>query len=68
MHEYTFDVTLLTTIRVKASSEKEARAMLDAALQGADSNLGAWPNGDPILAECSIEGEADLSEVDGEWV
>lgn len=60
--EYIFDVKLWATIRVQAGSEAEARKMLSDALDCADANFGAWPNGDPILAEASMEGEADLAE------
>jgi hypothetical protein len=65
-HEYAFDVKLLAAIRVKAASEQEAREKLAEHLQCADTNFGAWPDGSPILAEASIDGEADLYEVDGE--
>lgn len=68
MTEYAFDVKLFATIRVKASSEAEARKMLHEALDCADSNFGAWPNGDPITAEASLDGRAELFEVDGEPV
>ncbi len=64
MIEFTFDVKLFSTIRVKAESEDEARAMLEEALSCADANFGAWPDGTPILAEASMDGEADL--VDGD--
>ena len=65
-HEYLFDVKLFASIRVRASNLETARAMLDEALGCANANLGAWPNGDPILCEASADGEADLIEVDGE--
>lgn len=64
-HEYAFDVKLLAAIRVTAANEAEARAKLSEHLQCADANFGAWPNGEPINAEASIDGEADLYEVDG---
>jgi hypothetical protein len=65
LHEYAFDVKLLAAIRVKAANETEARELLSQHLNCADTNLGAWPDGSPILAEASIDGEADLYEVDG---
>jgi hypothetical protein len=68
MKEYAFDVKLFAAIRVKASSEGAARAMLVERLDCADANFGCWPNGDPILAEASIDGDADLYEIDGEAV
>lgn len=66
--EYAFDVKLLATIRVRAASEAEARKMVDDALDCAFANFGAWPDGLPITAEASIDGEADLIEIDGEAV
>ena len=68
MPEYLFDVKLFAAVRVQASDEGEARKMLDDALNCASCNAGSWPNGDPILFEASADGEADLSEVDGEPV
>ena len=68
MREFTFDVKIFATVRVKAGTETEARAMLQDGLDGADTNFGAWPDGSPILGECGMDGEADLVEVDGEYV
>lgn len=68
MSEFSFSVTLLATIRVSATSELAARKMLADAFYCAESNFGYWPDGAPILAEASIEGGADLAEVDGEPV
>jgi hypothetical protein len=67
-HEYAFDVKLHTVIRVQAASMEEAEAMLRDAFYSADANFGAWPNGDPILAACSMEDAIDLLEIDGEAV
>lgn len=70
-HEYLFDATLLASFRVTAPNEAAARAKLQAHLDCADSNFGAWEDsGDPINAEASIdnEGELELVEVDGEAV
>ena len=64
MKEYTFDVKLFSTIRVKAENVLVARKMLEDALDCADSHFGAWPNGDPILGEASIDGHPDLVAVD----
>jgi hypothetical protein len=47
---------------------KAQRALLVERLDCADANFGCWPNGDPILAEASIDGDADLYEIDGEAV
>lgn len=65
-HEFLFDVKLFAAIRVTAASEAEARQKLAGALDCADTNFGAWPDGTPILAEASMDGDADLQEVDGE--
>lgn len=68
MKEYAFDVRLFATIRVNAETVLQARTMLMAALDCADTNFGAWPNGDPITAEASWDGPMDLIEIDGEAV
>lgn len=68
LHEYAFACTLLATVRVKAPSEQEARAALRAEIDGADAHLGAWPDGGRIEFPVSLEGEADLEQVDGEDV
>jgi hypothetical protein len=52
--EYIFDVKLTGTVRVEADSEADARKMLGEAIECADTNFGAWPNGDPILGEVSL--------------
>ena len=64
--EFAFDITLAAAIRVTAESHDAAVAMLRKALDAADSNLGAWPNGSPILAECSLRGVPSLFEIDGD--
>jgi hypothetical protein len=66
--EYTFDMKLYASIRVEAASEEEAKRLIDAHMHCAESNFGAWPNGDPILGEVSINGEPALLEVDGEAI
>lgn len=68
MTEFAFDVKFLAAIRVNAPDEQTARKMLREHLGCTDSNLGAWDNGEPILCELGIDGEADLYEVDGEAV
>lgn len=59
---FLFDVTLTGAIRVAAHSEKEARELLAECLDCADANLGAWPNGQPILAEVSLSEDPILAE------
>jgi hypothetical protein len=66
LHEYAFDIKLLGSVRVNANSEAEAREMLRDNLDAATVNAGAWPNGDPIVFEASIDGEGSLYEIDGE--
>ena len=66
MNEYLFDVNLFATIRIKAESEDEARAMILDHLDCACVNAGVWPNGDPILFEASARGELPVIEINGE--
>jgi hypothetical protein len=65
MNEYLFDVKLFASVRVKARSIPAAREKLNAAFSCASINAGAWPDGDPILAEASQDGQADLIEING---
>lgn len=69
LHEFAFDIVLVGAVRVKALTEEGARGHLQACLDCADSNLGAWPDGSPILAELSLDLESrrpHLYEIDGE--
>lgn len=73
MPNYLFDLRLWASVRVDAENESAGRAMIKAALDCADVNAGAWPDGSPILFEaslddddCSDEGAMVLIEVDGE--
>ncbi|WPE19909.1 hypothetical protein [Shinella zoogloeoides] len=68
--EFLFDVRLNASIRVHARTESEAAAMLER-IDANTANLGAWPNGDPILCEVSIfenagGGVLSAVEIDGE--
>lgn len=65
-HEFAFDITMRAAIRVNAPDEATAREMLAKALDCADSNFGAWPNGDPVTGEASLDEIVCLYEVDGE--
>lgn len=68
-NEYIFDVKLFASIRVKAATEAEAREMLREHVNAASANFGAWPNGDPIIGEASVDDdEPDLIEKNGEAV
>lgn len=62
MNSYLFDVKMLASLRVEAASEAEARRMV-MAIDANSGNLGAWPNGDPILCEISAH-EAELIDDD----
>lgn len=66
LHEYAFDIKLTGAIRVRATSANMARKILRDELDCADSNLGAWPDGSPILANLSMTGRPVLYETDGE--
>jgi hypothetical protein len=66
MPEYAFDATVRIAIRVNAASEQEARNLLDRHLDCADANFGAWPDGDPIMAEASLWDRPRVFEIDGE--
>ena len=55
MNVYTFDVRFFAAIRVKANSVSEARATLRDNVSSMDCNGGAWPNGDPILFDATID-------------
>jgi len=72
MSEFLFDVRLNASIRVIADTEDQAIAMLQS-IDANTANLGAWPNGEPILCEVSIfenaaGGLLRAVEIDGEEV
>jgi len=67
MHEYCFDVKLLATVRVKARSESEARLELAGTLDCASAYFGLTSDGAPLTGEASLDGEALLIEIDGEF-
>lgn len=60
MRQFTFDLPLLASITIAADDPETARQMLQAALDCADTNFGAFPNGEPILGECSLSEDIDL--------
>lgn len=62
-NEYAFDVKMFAVIRVTAKDENTARRMLEDAMDCASINCGAWPNGDPITAEASMDGDPDLVSI-----
>jgi hypothetical protein len=61
MTEFTFQVTLLASIRVKAETQAEAELKLRTALEGSDANLGMLDDA-PIVVPVEIEGDLDLIE------
>jgi hypothetical protein len=63
-HEYLFDVTLTASFRISAKDRAEAKRLLAEALNCASINAGEI-NGQTLIGEASMEGEADLAEVDG---
>lgn len=65
VHEYLFDLRLFASIRVRATSQKEALKMLSESLHCEAVSLGEWPDGSQILAEVSADDDADLIQVDG---
>jgi hypothetical protein len=66
VNEYAFDVKMNASLRVQAQTQTQAKQIMQHTLQCADANLGAWPDGSPILAEISMDGEPDLYEINGE--
>jgi hypothetical protein len=68
--EYAFDVTLSACVRLKATSEEQARKLLRATLDCLDVSRHTLPT-DFVIGEASIvdePGEETLFEVDGEDV
>jgi hypothetical protein len=59
MTEFTFQATLLASIRVKAETQAEAELKLRTALEGSDANLGMLDDA-PIVVPVEIEGDLDL--------
>jgi hypothetical protein len=59
MTEFTFQATLLASIRVKAKTQAEAELKLRTALEGSDANLGMLDDA-PIVVPVEIEGDLDL--------
>jgi hypothetical protein len=59
MTEYTFQVTLIASIRVKAETAADAEHKLREALAASDANLGMLDD-EPIVVTVEIEGDLDL--------
>lgn len=60
MKDYLFDVQLKAAFRIPADSEHEARAMLESVLDCASVNVGALPDGSPVIGEASLFDEPEL--------
>jgi len=69
MKDYGFDLKLDIALHIKAESYEDAKRILKEKLNCASANLGAFDNGDPILAEATLNDVITpdmLFEVDGE--
>lgn len=68
MPQFTFDMRMVASITVAAGTAEQARQWLIDALEAANTNFGAYPNGDPILGEVSLADDVGpvLSMIDGE--
>lgn len=66
--EFAFDITLAGAMRVWAPHQAAAEHLLRRKLDSAYCKLGAWENGLPITAECSLIGAPSVFEIDGEEV
>ena len=61
MTEFTFQATLLASIRVTAETRAEAEQKLRVALAASDANLGMLDDA-PVVVPVEIEGDLDLIE------
>jgi hypothetical protein len=61
MREFTFQATLLASIRVNSETRAEAEQKLRMALAASDANLGMLDDA-PIVVPVEIEGDLDLIE------
>lgn len=70
MPAFTFDVKLFATIVVQAETERAARRLIGAHVDGQEANFGAWPDGSPILGTVAQDNpdEDTVVEIDGEAV
>ena len=53
--EFAFDTKLFATIRVRAATEGEARALLQRHIDAITCTAEAWPDGSPCRFEASID-------------
>lgn len=67
MAKYTFDVKLFATVHVDAPNETAARAAIDDAVAGlVEGNRWRDKGTDLFINSASLDGEADLMQIDGE--
>lgn len=52
---FSFDVTLVASLKVPAQSETEAFTRITGALSQTRATLGHWPDGSPIVSEISTD-------------
>lgn len=62
MKSYTFDLTLLTSVKVNASSVNEGKTKIREMLEECQANIGSI-DGDPVLVSLEIEGNIDLGHI-----
>lgn len=65
VHEYAFDIKLLSSVRVKATSLHEARVKIRKVFDVANCTGGAWDDGSPVHFAATIDGDLDLLQIDG---
>jgi len=63
MQEYLFDVRLCASFRIQGANALEARRLLVEALDCASINAGEI-NGQTLIGEASMDGDAVLVEID----
>lgn len=68
LHTYLIDLKLDVSLRVEATSPKEAWDMLRKVFDAATINAGHWPDGSPVIAEATMNERPDFAECDDEPV
>ncbi len=66
---HTFDLSMNVTVTVpNAKAEDEAREVIEALFCDMDINMGAWPDGSPILGNANLIDAPTLVGINGELV
>ena len=66
---HTFDLTMNITVTVAhAKSEAEAREAIEVRFCDMDINMGAWPDGNPIIGNGNLIDAPTLVGINGEPV